>query len=75
VQGSMGIHLVLHPRGLAAQRPNMKQAKIRNNSRTTLKPSKTPGFHPKIPKMERCDLPHFPPLKNPGNFDEREREM
>jgi hypothetical protein len=46
-----------------AQRGIMKHAEFRNFSQTTLKPSKSPGFRPKITKMGRCDLAKSPSLK------------
>jgi hypothetical protein len=46
-----------------AQRPNRKQPEFRNISRTTLFPSKSLGFRPKMPKMGRCVLAKSPSLK------------
>jgi hypothetical protein len=55
--------------GSSAQHSVMKQAEIRNISDPTLKPTKTPGFRPKITKMGRCDLSNSTPLKNPRDFE------
>jgi hypothetical protein len=38
----------------SAQLRNVKQATIQNIFETTLKPTKSPGFRPKITKMGRC---------------------
>jgi hypothetical protein len=50
-------------RTIPAQRRVIKQAEIPNISETTLKPIKTLGFRPKMPKMGSCDLTKSPPLK------------